>query len=104
MKQPELQSVNHDLEKDVEEIMKFIRKSVFRVIDQLAQTPAKISILSLLRDLEAHKNSLMKLLSTAFVLQEISVCQFEDICANISASNGLGFIDFDLPPEGRNYN
>src|ERR1051325_6129474 len=64
MKQLDLQNANPDLGKDIEEIMKFICKSDFRVIDQLAQTPAKISILSLLRDSEVHRNALMKLLST----------------------------------------
>src|ERR1044072_9760443 len=104
MKQPDMQNANPDLEKDIEEIMKFIRKSDLSVIDQLAQTPAKISILSLLRDSEVHRNALMKLLSTDFVPQEISVGQFENVCASISASNGLGFTDFDLPPEGQNHN
>jgi hypothetical protein len=46
----------------------------------------------------------MKLLKNAFVPQEITVGQFETVCASISAENGLGFTDFDLPPEGRNHN
>src|ERR1044072_9959970 len=46
----------------------------------------------------------MKLLSTAFVPQEISVGKFENVCASISANNGLGFTDCDLPPEGQSHN
>ena len=46
----------------------------------------------------------MKLLGTSFVPQEISVNQFEGIMTSISASNGLGFTNFDLPPEGRKHN
>ena len=46
----------------------------------------------------------MKLLKNAFMPHEITVNQFENVCANISAENGLGFTDFDLPPEGQDHN
>lgn len=46
----------------------------------------------------------MKLLSSSFVPQNITVNQLEGVVANISVDNGLGFTDFDLPPEGRNHN
>ncbi|XP_058783769.1 uncharacterized protein LOC131658498 [Vicia villosa] len=36
--------------------------------------------------------------------KEISVNQLEAVANNISAGNGLGFTDRDLPPEGRNHN
>lgn len=74
------------------------------MVDQLSQTPSKISILSLLLCSEAHRNALMKLLNSAFVPQEISVNQFEGVIANITAGTGLGFTDFDLPPKGKNHN
>jgi hypothetical protein len=93
-----------EMTKDVEELMRYIKKSDYKIIDQLGQTPAKISILALLRDSEPHRNALMQLLGTSFVPQEISVNQFGGIVNNISASNGLGFTDFDLPPEGRKHN
>src|ERR1044072_8530376 len=63
-----------------------------------------MSMLSLLIYSEAHRNALMKLLKNAFVPQEIIVGQFETVCASRSSGNGLGFTDFDLPPEGRNHN
>src|ERR1051325_7205182 len=63
-----------------------------------------MSMLSLLIYSEAHRNALMKLFKNDFVPQEITVGQFETVCASISARNGLGFTDFDLPPEGRNHN
>src|ERR1043165_7248972 len=84
--------------------MRYIRKSDYKIIDQLGQTPANISILALLRDSEPHRNALMNLLGTSFVRQEISIKQFEGIVNSFSASNGLGFTDSDLPPEGRNHN
>ena len=84
--------------KDVTELMKYIKKSDYKIIEQLSQTPSKISILSLLRDSEPHQNPLMKLLGTSFIPQEISMNQLEGIVSSISTSNGLGFIDYDLPP------
>lgn len=89
---------------EVEELFRLIRKSDYKVIDHLCQTPSKISILSLLLCSEAHRNALMKLLSSAFVPQNITVNQLEGVVASISVDNGLGFMDFDLPPEVRNHN
>ena len=51
--------VSPDLNKDATELMRYIRKSDYKIIDQLGQTPAKISILALLRDSEPHRNALM---------------------------------------------
>ncbi|KAI5384969.1 hypothetical protein KIW84_071820 [Lathyrus oleraceus] len=91
-------------EKDVEEFMKIIKKSDYKIVDQLNQTPSKISILSLLLCSEAHRNALLKMLNLAYVPQEISVNQFEGVIANVSTRHGLGFTDLDLTPEGRNHN
>lgn len=89
---------------EVEELLRLIRKSDYKVIDHLSQTPSKISILSLLLCTEAHMNVLIKILSSTFVPQNIIVNQLERVMASISADNCLGFADFDLPPEGRNHN
>ncbi|KAI5408748.1 hypothetical protein KIW84_054545 [Lathyrus oleraceus] len=91
-------------EKDVEEFMKIIKKSDYKIVDQLNQTPSKISILSLLMCSEAHRNALLKMLNMAYVPQEISVNQLEGVIANVSTRHGLGFTDLDLTPEGRNHN
>ncbi|XP_058784035.1 uncharacterized protein LOC131658797 [Vicia villosa] len=67
--------------KDVEELLRIIRKSDYKVVEQLGQTQSKISILQLL------------------------MCsELEAVANNISAGNGLGFTDRDLPPGGRNHN
>ena len=42
-------------DQEEEEFMKIIKRSNYRVVDQLHQTPAKISILSLLINSEAHR-------------------------------------------------
>lgn len=89
---------------EVEELLRIIRKSDYKMVDQLSQTPSKISILSLLLCSETHKNALVKLLSFTFVPQDIILNQLEGVVASISVDNGLGFIIFDLPPEGRNHN
>lgn len=89
---------------EVEELLRLIWKNDYKVIDHLSHTSSKISILSLLLCSEAHRNSLVKLLSSAFVPQNFNVNQLERVMASISAGNGLGFTNFDLPPEGRNHN
>ncbi|KAI5405471.1 hypothetical protein KIW84_052309 [Lathyrus oleraceus] len=91
-------------EKDVEEFMRIIKKSDYKIVDQLNQTPSKISILSLLMCSEAHRNALLKMLNMAYVPQEISVNQLEGVIANVNTRHGLGFTDLDLTPEGRNHN
>ena len=91
-------------EKDVEEFMRIIKKSDYKIVDQLNQTPSKISILSLLLCSEAHRNALLKMLNMAYVPQEISVNQLEGVIANVSTRHGVGFTDLDLTPEGRNHN
>lgn len=74
-----------------QEFIKLIKKSDFKIVDQLGQTPSNISILSLLLTLEAHRKALLKVLNTAHVMQDIIVDQFDDVVANITASRYLGF-------------
>ncbi|XP_058764021.1 uncharacterized protein LOC131637455 [Vicia villosa] len=64
---------------DAEQLLRIIKKSDYKVIDQLDQTQAKISILSLLVHSEAHRDALMKILASAHVTQDITVPQFEGI-------------------------
>ncbi|XP_050896696.1 uncharacterized protein LOC127103487 [Lathyrus oleraceus] len=89
---------------DVEEFLRIINKSDYKVVDQLNQTPSKISILSLLLCSEAHRDALFKFLSAAHVPQEITVNQFEGVVDNIASKGCLGFCDDELPPEGKNHN
>ncbi|XP_050909145.1 uncharacterized protein LOC127122914 [Lathyrus oleraceus] len=89
---------------EVDEFLPIIKKSDYRVVDQLNQTPSNISMLSLLIYSEAHRDALVKFLRTAQVPQEISVCQFEGVVNNITTSLSLGFRDEELPSKGRNHN
>ncbi|XP_050915939.1 uncharacterized protein LOC127131039 [Lathyrus oleraceus] len=71
------QRQDHAPSNEVEGFLCIIKKSDYRVVDQLNHAPSKISMLSLLMISEAHKDALVKNLRTAHVPQEISVCQFE---------------------------
>ena len=51
----------------VEQLIRVIKKSDFKVVIQLNQTPAKISILSLLLCSEAHAKALIAFLKTVHV-------------------------------------
>ncbi|XP_050918975.1 uncharacterized protein LOC127136468 [Lathyrus oleraceus] len=70
---------------DVVEFLKLIKKSDYKVVDQLHQTPSKISILSLLLNSQAHREALLKVLAQAHVTQSITVDQFDGVVANITA-------------------
>ncbi|MCI54218.1 gag-pol polyprotein, partial [Trifolium medium] len=61
----------------MDEFLKIIKKSDYKVVDQLGQTPSKISMLSLLISSEAHRSALFKLLNAAHVNQDITVDQFD---------------------------
>ena len=85
---------------EVDELLRIIRKSDYKVVGQLSQTLSKISILYFLLCYETHINTLVKFLSSSFVPQDITVNQLEEVVACISADNGPCFTDFDLHPEG----
>lgn len=89
---------------EVKEFLCIIKKRDYMVVDQLNQTPSKISILSLLTCSKEHRDALVKFLKVAHVPQEIFVCQFEGVVNNIAASTNLGFNNEELPYEGRNHN
>ncbi|XP_050909727.1 uncharacterized protein LOC127123560 [Lathyrus oleraceus] len=87
-----------------QEFLKLFRKSDFKIVEQLNQTPSKISIFSLLLSSEAHRKALLKVLNATHVMQDITVDQFDDVVANITASRYLGFNEAELPPEGKAHN
>ncbi|KAI5426813.1 hypothetical protein KIW84_032299 [Lathyrus oleraceus] len=55
------------LDDDAEEFLRIIKKSEYKLVDHLQQTPSKISILSLLLSSEGHREALMKILKKAYV-------------------------------------
>lgn len=52
---------------DVEEFLKIIKRNYYKMVNQLNQTPSKISIQSFLLCSEAHKDALIKFLNAAHV-------------------------------------
>ncbi|XP_050918988.1 uncharacterized protein LOC127136482 [Lathyrus oleraceus] len=86
------------------EFLKMIRKSDYKIVDQLYQTPSKISILSLLLNSQSHREALLKVLAQAHVTQDITIGQFDGMVSNITACNTLSFSNEELPKEGQNHN
>lgn len=86
------------------EFLKINKKSDYKVVDQLHQTPSKISILSLLMCSLTHRNALLKVLAQAHVTQDIKVGQFDGVVANITTCNTLSFNGGEFPKEGQNHN
>jgi len=89
---------------DSDEILKLIKKSEYKVVDQLLQTPAKISIISLLTNSDAHREALMEVLDQAYVDHDVTLGQFGSIVGNVTSCNSLSFSDEDLPVEGKKHN
>ncbi|XP_050909048.1 uncharacterized protein LOC127122809 [Lathyrus oleraceus] len=89
---------------DAVEFLKLIKRSDYKVVDQLHQTPSKISILSLLLNSQAHREALLKVLSQAHVTQSITVDQFDGVVENITTCNTLSFSGEELPKDGQNHN
>ena len=88
----------------MDEILKIIKRSNFKIVEQLGKTPSKISMLSLLLCSDAHARALIKFLKKAHVPHETRTDQFENCVASLTADNGLGFSDADLTPLRKNHN
>lgn len=86
------------------EFLRIIKKSDCKVVDQLGQTPSKISMISLLLSSEAHREYLLKVMNEAHVTKDITVDQFYWVVANITTSNCLGFSSEKMPPKGHAHN
>ena len=81
------------LHQEVDEFLKLIKRSDYKVVDQIYQTPSKIFVISLLLNSEAHKGALMKVLMQVHVVQRITMDQFNGIVSNITACYILRFHD-----------
>lgn len=92
----ELNVVKHD---EAIEFLKIIKKNDYKVVDQLHQTPSKISIMFLLLSSRAQKDGLLKVFAQAHITQSITVNQFDRMIANITAWNTLSFNNDELLKE-----
>ncbi|XP_050897131.1 uncharacterized protein LOC127103946 [Lathyrus oleraceus] len=98
----ESSGANINLEFD--EVLRLIKKSEYKVVDQLLQTPSKISVLSLLMSYEAHREALKKVIEQDYVDHDVMIEQFHNIVANITVCHNLSFSHEELPAEGKNHN
>ena len=74
------------------------------MVEQLLQTPSKISVLSLLMNSESDREALQKMLEQAYVEHDVTVDQFDYIVVNITSCNNLSFYDEELSEDGKNHN
>lgn len=56
------ESSGANINSEFDEVLRLIKKNEYKIMDQLLQTPSKISILSLLMSSEAHTEALQKVL------------------------------------------
>ncbi|GMI80462.1 hypothetical protein HRI_001715400 [Hibiscus trionum] len=87
-------------EEEVKEFLKFLKHSEYNVVEHLRKMPARISILTLLLNSEAHRNTLLKVLNETFVPNDILVNKLDRLVNNINADNFIYFHDDEIPAEG----
>ena len=73
----------------MDDILKIIKMSDYKIVDQLLQTPSKISILALLLNSSAHRESLMRVLDQAFMESDMPLNQFNNVIGNITSCNNF---------------
>ncbi|XP_040944254.1 uncharacterized protein [Gossypium hirsutum] len=87
-------------EEEAVEFLKFLKHSEYNVVEQLHKQPARIFVLALLLNSEAHRCALMKVLNETYVANDISVVKLDRLVNNISADNFIFFNDDEIPPGG----
>ncbi|RDY12556.1 hypothetical protein CR513_02624, partial [Mucuna pruriens] len=90
--------------KEAEEFLKLIRYSEYELLEQMSNTPACISLLSLLLNSEGHRNLLLKVLKEAHVAQDITMEKFRGMVNNLTSKRCLTFSDEEVSKEGRRHN
>ncbi|RDX73139.1 hypothetical protein CR513_47292, partial [Mucuna pruriens] len=90
--------------KEAEEFLKLIRYSEYKLLEQMNNTPVRISLLSLLLNSEGHRNMLLKVLKEAHVAQDITMEKFGGIVSNITSRGCLTFSEEEVLEAGRGHN
>ncbi|PKI63389.1 hypothetical protein CRG98_016217 [Punica granatum] len=86
-------------EEEAEAFMKIIKASEYKVVEQMAKSPAHISLLALLLSSEPHREALLRVLTAAQVPKETPLDRMEETVGSIF-SNTISFSDDELPSEG----
>ncbi|XP_027090233.1 uncharacterized protein [Coffea arabica] len=84
--------------------LKMLKKSEYKVIEQLDKMPAQISMLNLLLTSELHRTALLKVLNEAQVPKNIPIDKFTNVVEHVLAPNRISFPDEDLTAEGIGHN
>ncbi|XP_070010861.1 uncharacterized protein [Nicotiana sylvestris] len=87
-----------------DDLWRKVQAKEYSVAEQLNETPAQISIMALLQSSEAHKNALMKILSEAYVLSNITGGEMANMVGKVLESHKITFHEDELPPEGLGHN
>ncbi|XP_070024975.1 uncharacterized protein [Nicotiana sylvestris] len=87
-----------------DDLWRKIHSKEYSVIDQLNKTPAQISILSLLKNSKTHKNALLKVLSEAYVPNNITGGEMANMVGQVLESHKITFYEDELLPEGLGHN
>ncbi|XP_070008170.1 uncharacterized protein [Nicotiana sylvestris] len=87
-----------------DDLWRKIQAKKYSVIDQLNKTPSQIFILALLQNSEAHKNALVKVLSEAYVPNNIIGGERANMVGQVLESHKITFHEDELPPEGLGHN
>ncbi|PKI63435.1 hypothetical protein CRG98_016102 [Punica granatum] len=86
-------------EEEVEAFIKIIKASEYKVVEQMAKSPAHVSLLALLLSSEPHREALLRVLLAAHVPKETAPDIIEETINSIF-SNTISFSDDELPSEG----
>ncbi|KAL4290245.1 hypothetical protein GQ457_14G018310 [Hibiscus cannabinus] len=84
----------------LKEFLKFLKHSDYIFVEHLHKLPARISILSMLLNSEAHRNALLKVLNETFVPSDVSMNKLDMLVSNINAPNCIYFNDDEIPSGG----
>lgn len=90
-------------DEEAEQFLKLIKRSEYKVVEQLSKMPAQISMLALLLSSEPHRKALLKVLNEAYVPGSISTEKFSDMVGYILSANHLSFTDDEYIEEGRGH-
>lgn len=91
------ESSGTNINSEFDEVLRLIKKSEYKIMDQLLQTPSKIYFLSLFMSFEAYMEALQKVLEKSYVDHDVTIDQFDSIVTNITAYNNLSFSHEELP-------
>ncbi|XP_070034750.1 uncharacterized protein [Nicotiana tomentosiformis] len=92
------------VETGIDNLWRKVQAKEYSVNDHLNKNPAQISILSLLKNSYAHKNSLMKVSSDSYVLVGITSGEMANMVGQILETHKITFHEDELPPEGLIHN